>query len=177
MGTWICCCRIISPSFSFIASRFMQLFIFFSFSRLKVAWRRQESKNVGINQYSSRKSATPASNPEEALALQWEASSGEFQQWFCHAGQKNGFVPFQSQISAFLPSVAKKSWAILSPDPHLCISTAHRTSIYDLRRVISKPDIFLLAPAGTAVRKMHRAWLAKPLSLCSDSSSSLEFII
>lgn len=80
----------------------MQLafYIFFSFSRPKVAWRRQESKNVGINQYSSRKSATPTSNPEEALALQWEASSGEFQQWFCHAGQKNGFVPFQSQISA-----------------------------------------------------------------------------
>lgn len=100
----------------------------------------------------------------------------EFQQWFCMQDRKMGLCHF-SPRSQLLPSVPKKSQAILSPVPHHCISTAHRTSIYDLGRAMSKPDIFLFTPVGTAVRKMPRAWVAKPLALCSDSSSSLEFLI
>lgn len=42
---------------------------------------------------------------------------------------------------------------------------------------MSNPDVFLLAPVDTAVWKTPRAWVAKPLALRSDSSSSLEFII
>lgn len=86
--------------------------------------------------------------------------------------RKMGLCHFSPRFQ-LLPSVPKKSWAFLSPVPHHCI----KTSIYDLRRAMFKPDVCLLAPVGIAVRKMPRAWVTKSLTLRLDSSSSLEFII
>lgn len=83
--------------------------------------------------------------------------------------RKMGLCHF-SPRSQLLPFDPYKSWAILSSVSHHCISTAHRTSIYDLRRAMSKTDVFLLVPVGTAVRKMPRAFR-------SDSPSSLRFIL
>lgn len=114
MRTWICCCRLISPFFSFIA-RFMQL-------APPPSWPPpgcrlpEEEKNLKMSvliDTAAEDQQIPACKPKEEGSISNTTTStsswnGKFQHGFCHAGRRSGFVPFQSQMSA-LPFAPKKS--------------------------------------------------------------------